>query len=393
MTDPAPALLPDVAAPAGAEWWRARAADLLTALGDRGALYAYSRDIVRRQIKALLGLSSVDRLFYSMKANSHPGILSEVEAAQAGFECVSWEEVQAVRDQFPAIAVNRILFTPNFAPRREYEAAIAAGVRVTLDSLYPLEAWPEIFSGAHLILRVDPKTPRGHHRYVQTAGDDTKFGIGLDEFERAVALCRTANAVIDGLHAHAGSGVRDPQNWVDLATFLMPLVSKMDSIRFLNLGGGHGIVDRPGTAALDLGALDAALGPLRAQLPGIEFWFEPGRFIVGEAGVLLARVTQVKSKGTHRYVGVETGMNSLIRPALYGAHHEIVNLSRLNEATLNDTVTVVGPICESADVLGKDVKLPTTREGDVLLIANAGAYGRAMSSHYNMRAPAPEAML
>jgi diaminopimelate decarboxylase/aspartate kinase len=126
-----------------------------------------------------------------------------------------------------------------------------------------------------------------------------------------------------------------------------------------------------------------------AEHPGLEFWMEPGRYLVAPAGVLLARVTQLKSKGEVRYVGVSTGMNSLIRPALYGAFHEIVNLTRADEAP-TELVNVVGPICESADVLGHDRLLPPTREGDVLLIANAGAYGFAMSSHYNLRDPAVE---
>ena len=118
-------------------------------------------------------------------------------------------------------------------------------------------------------------------------------------------------------------------------------------------------------------------------------WIEPGRYFVAAAGVLLARVTQLKSKGGVRYVGVATGMNSLIRPALYGAYHEIVNLTRLDEPG-TELVNIVGPICESADILGHDRLLPPTQEGDVLLIANAGAYGRAMSSRYNLREPAVE---
>ena len=132
-----------------------------------------------------------------------------------------------------------------------------------------------------------------------------------------------------------------------------------------------------------------ALGSWSAAHPGFRIWLEPGRFIVAAAGVLLARVTQTKGKGDLRYVGVATGMNSLIRPALYGAHHEIVNLSRLDEPA-TESCTVVGPICESGDELGRDRLLPHCEEGDVLLFADAGAYGHAMSSNYNLRPPAPE---
>jgi diaminopimelate decarboxylase/aspartate kinase len=121
-------------------------------------------------------------------------------------------------------------------------------------------------------------------------------------------------------------------------------------------------------------------------------WLEPGRYLVAAAGVLLTRVTQLKSKAGVRFIGVTTGMNSLIRPALYGSYHEIANLSRLEEPA-TELVNVVGPICESADVLGHDRLLPVTREGDVLLLANTGAYGHAMSSQYNLREPATELFL
>ncbi|HEY7928757.1 MAG TPA: hypothetical protein VID71_02015, partial [Steroidobacteraceae bacterium] len=157
-----------------------------------------------------------------------------------------------------------------------------------------------------------------------------------------------------------------------------------------------GVPDGSGQAQLDLSELDTVLSAARQgagrKRAGIQLWLEPGRYLVAAAGVLLARVTQLKSKDDVHYVGVVTGMNSLIRPALYGAWHEIVNLSRLDEPAVL-TTNIVGPICESADFLGHDRLLPPTRGGDVLLIANAGAYGHAMSSRYNLREPAGEILL
>src|SRR5690606_8191657 len=153
-----------------------------------------------------------------------------------------------------------------------------------------------------------------------------------------------------------------------------------------------GVPEKPAQEPLDFSELDKGLAEVRKVIPGIEIWMEPGRFVVAESGVLLARVNQTKGKGTVRYVGIATGMNSLIRPALYGAYHEIVNLTRMAEEP-TERVSVVGPICETGDVLGLDRLLPPTREGDVLLIANAGAYGYVMSSRYNLRDPAPERVL
>jgi diaminopimelate decarboxylase/aspartate kinase len=163
-------------------------------------------------------------------------------------------------------------------------------------------------------------------------------------------------------------------------------------VEILDLGGGLGVPEKEGDSVLDLNALDETLAAVHAAYPDLQLWLEPGRFLVSAAGVLLVTVNQLKGKHGTRYLGVSTGMNSLIRPALYGAYHRIVNLSRLGEPA-TELATIVGPICETGDRLGRDRYLPVTNEGDILLIANAGAYGRAMSSNYNLRAPAPELTL
>ena len=187
-------------------------------------------------------------------------------------------------------------------------------------------------------------------------------------------------------------GDRDPLHWQRVAKGLIEVAGGLPDVRVLDLGGGLGVPEKEGDAPLDLAALDRSLTEIRAALPGCQLWLEPGRYLVSEAGVLLAKVTQTKTKSGARFVGIATGMNSLIRPALYGAYHGIVHLSRL-EGPPAGLVTVVGPICETGDRLGRDRLLPETREGDVMLIANAGAYGYAMSSRYNLREPAEEIML
>jgi diaminopimelate decarboxylase/aspartate kinase len=158
------------------------------------------------------------------------------------------------------------------------------------------------------------------------------------------------------------------------------------------LGGGIGVPDRELDGGIDLRALDEGIAGLKRRFAHLQFWMEPGRFLVARAGVLIAQVTQLKGKGAVRFVGIATGMNSLIRPALYGAYHEVVNLTRLGEAP-TQRVNVVGPICETADVLATDRLLPPTAEGDVLLFDACGAYGYTMASNYNLRAPAREVSL
>jgi diaminopimelate decarboxylase/aspartate kinase len=206
------------------------------------------------------------------------------------------------------------------------------------------------------------------------------------------SLIDACGARVAGLHAHAGSGVRAPEAWSEVALFLEGAAEGFPAVRVLDLGGGLGVPERPGQSPLDLDALGELLGRFKAANPRFELWLEPGRFLVAQAGALLARVTQVKRKGEVIYVGLETGMNSLIRPSLYGAYHPIVNLSRAGEPS-TWIAHVVGPICETGDILGRSRRLPPTVEGDVVLIANAGAYGRVMSSRYNLREPAGEALL
>ena len=152
------------------------------------------------------------------------------------------------------------------------------------------------------------------------------------------------------------------------------------------------MAEKPGDRPFDVHKLDDLLAEVRDTYPQYSIWIEPGRYLVARAGVLLTHVTQVKGKGDMRYVGVGVGMNTLIRPALYGAYHEIVNLTRAGEAP-SETATIVGPICETGDRLGTDRLLPPSQEGDVMLIANAGAYGYVMSSQYNRREVAPEVVI
>lgn len=373
-------------------WWAEARADLSDTLGDRGALYVYHLPTVTARAAELTALHSLSRVFYAMKANAHPEVVKTAHAAGLGFECVSLAEVEALETLLPDLPPDRILFTPNFAPRGEYEAALEKGVNLTLDSLYPLQAWPELFDGRAVFLRFNPDRPRGHHRHVHTAGPKAKFGIPLSEAKQAAKLAKAAGAAVTGLHAHAGSGVDAPTHWRELAMVLGEIAHHFPEARILDIGGGVGVPREPGDPRLDFAALDAALTAFKADFPQFELWMEPGRYVVAEAGVLLARVTQIKHAHGVRFIGVATGMNSLIRPALYEARHEIVNLTRLDAAP-EGLASIVGPICESADALGVDRPMPETREGDIMLIANAGAYGRVMASSYNMREPAGEAVL
>jgi len=375
-----------------APWWQERAAQLLELAPPQAPLFVYEQASLQRAARALAGLASIDRLLYSSKANAHPQVLQTLVDNGVDMECVSAHELRHVMNAVPDLPAQRMLFTPNFAPRGEYAYALDAGVLLTVDNAFALEQWGELFAERDILLRIDPGGGQGHHKFVRTAGKQSKFGIPLADVESTARLARDVGARIIGLHAHKGSGIVDAGAWASTARTLAQVAATLDDVRLLNLGGGLGVPDTVADPVLDLVALDDHLKAVRLDYPAFDLWLEPGRYLCAAAGVLLTRVTQIKDKDGVRYVGVNTGMNSLIRPALYGAHHHIVNLSRLDQPA-TDLVDVVGPICESADVLGKTRMLAPCCEGDVLLIANAGAYGRVMSSRYNQRPPGDEIVI
>jgi diaminopimelate decarboxylase/aspartate kinase len=378
-------------ADAVAAWWRgAQRQRLLELAAEATPRYVYHLPTVRQQARELKSLTAVDRLHYAVKANTHPAILHALVAEGFAFECVSPGELEAVSAIVPTSVP--LLFTPNFAPRGDYAEALATRATVTLDALYPLEHWGELFRGREIVLRVDLGRGLGHHEKVRTGGSGSKFGLPLDQLPTFLQLADTHGVTVRGLHAHLGSGVLDAAHWGEVYVQLASLAERIGSVAFLNIGGGLGVPSHPGELRLDVAELDRVLREVKAAYPQYQLWMEPGRYLVADAGVLLARATQQKGKGAFRYLGIDTGMNSLIRPALYDAWHEIVNLTRLAEPA-TALYQVVGPICESGDVLGTDRRLPEAQEGDVILIAQAGAYGKVMSSHYNLRDEADEVVI
>jgi diaminopimelate decarboxylase/aspartate kinase len=373
-------------------WWRERRSQLLALAQQHDCAYVYDSAVIVSAARALKALQAVERVLYSMKANPNSHILRLLAGEGVSFECVSRGEIEHLLASVPGLDRSRILFTPNFASREEYRWALEAGIALTLDNLYVLRHWGEMFRARGVFIRIDTGTGRGHHHHVRTAGAHTKFGVPLAEIDELARLVEQHGAVVIGLHAHSGSGVFNVESWSEVATCLLDLVPRFAQVRVVDVGGGLGVPDGQDQPGLNLLQLDTALLAAKQSRPGIHVWIEPGRYLVAESGALIARVTQTKSKDELRYVGIATGMNSLIRPALYGAWHEIVNLTRIDEPA-TEVADVVGPICESGDFLGHDRLLPPTREGDVMLIANVGAYGRAMSSRYNLREPALDIVL
>ncbi len=378
--------------PIQSRWWADCRERLLEIAAEQSPVYVYDRETLKARAQSLLTLEAVDRVFYAIKANPNPEILRLFRELGLGFECVSPGELVHLARLFPDLEGGELLYTPNFASRQDYEIGFEMGAQVTLDNLEPLESWPHLFEAREIFLRMDPGKGGGHHRHVRTAGPLSKFGISVDQVPRLKDQLSQVGAKVKGLHAHSGSGIHDPRMWVRVAHYLAGVARDFPEVEVLDLGGGLGVSERPGQRGIDPTLMGEAMEAVRSDYPNYKLWLEPGRYLVSEAGVLLTTVNQTKRKGSKAFVGVDTGMNSLIRPALYGAFHQIVNLTRLDQSrTL--LADVVGPICETGDVLGHDRQLPHTSPGDVLLVGTAGAYGRAMSSNYNLRSPAGEVLL
>ncbi len=368
-------------------WWQAPAArERLLAMAEASTpRYVYHLPTVQARARALAAIPAVDRRFYAIKANSHPAILRTLVAEGFGLECVSKGELERVFETVPSLSMENVLFTPSFAPRDEYAFALDKGINVTLDNVEALRRWPEVFRGRRLWLRVDLGRGDGHHDKVKTGGKSSKFGLPLARVEEFLAAARALDVHIVGLHAHLGSGVESAQHWNLIADELGGIADQIGTIETIDIGGGLPIPYTDEDEPFDLEAWGNGLAAIKAAYPGYRLVIEPGRYLVAESGVLLAHVTQVVEKLGIRRVGSDAGMHTLIRPALYDAWHDVANLTRLHDEA-QEAFDVVGPICESSDVFGKRRRLPSaTAEGDVLLFADAGAYGYSMASHYNLR--------
>ena len=376
-------------------WWHApgERQRLLELAEGETPRYVYHLPTVRERARQLNAIAAVDHRYYAIKANSHPAILRTLAGEGFGLECVSLGELQRVFDAVPGLAPSRVLFTPNFAPVAEYQAAFALGVNVTVDNVELLRQWPEIFRGRSVWLRIDLGHGDGHHAKVNTGGKDAKFGLSAQRVEEFMEVARVLNVRITGLHAHLGSGIETTAHWKLVVDELAGFARRIGSIEVLDIGGGLPIPYSADDEPFDLDAWAEGLAQIKAVHPAFRLAIEPGRFLVAESGVLLTRATQVVEKDGVRRVGLDAGMNALIRPALYDAWHDIVNLARLDEACDAD-FDVVGPICESSDIFGNRVKLPAaTAPGDAMVIADAGAYGFSMANTYNLRALPAEDIL
>ena len=381
-------------------------------------LYVYSAGTILDHYRRLAAaLSPLDHLIcYAVKANSNGAILRLLNEAGAGFDIVSGGEL------FRVIKAGGDPRKCSFAgvgkSREEIEYALDQGVlSFNVESEAELRRIDEVARSkamrAPIALRVNPDVDAGTHRYVSTGRSENKFGIGLDRAAAVYeAAARMPNILIRGIQMHIGSQITDAAPFAEAIQKVAPLIRELKQrypLEFFSVGGGIGIVyessfasgsrewwterDRvEETMTLPLTIQDYAAAILPAlQSIGLRVLLEPGRLLVGNAGVLLTRVRYLKQTGSKKFLIVDAGMNDLIRPALYQSYHEIVPVHE-PASKPRESVDVVGPVCESGDFFAQDRELPEMKEGDLAALMSAGAYGFAMASNYNSR-PLPAEVL
>ncbi|TDI75375.1 MAG: diaminopimelate decarboxylase [Bacteroidetes bacterium] len=370
---------------------------LLSAVHEFGTpTFVYDLDRIREQIQLLRthteGVQS--RLLYAMKANASIRILQMIRDEGMGVDAVSPAELElALRLGFEKDA---IFYSANNMTDAEMVNAFDRGVTVNVGELSRLKTLGEILPGSSVCIRLNPQIGAGHHAHVITAGDKSKFGIGVEQVSDVLSIAIEYNLKIVGLHQHIGSGILDTNIVWRAISVLLDAARSFHDLAFINLGGGLGIPYRPDENPLDLSEWESKIiNPLRSfreEHPSedLTFVFEPGRFIVAESGTLLVQVNTVKNSNGQIFAGVDSGMGHLLRPAMYDAYHAIFNLS--NPDGELHPYQVVGNICESADFFARDRMIQTIRVGDILAIMDAGAYGRSMSTEYNLR-PAPSEVI
>lgn len=374
-----------------------RVADIAEEVGT--PLYLYShRTIVDHYRKLDNALRDVDHLIcFSLKSNSNLAVCRALANEGSGADIVSGGELY--RALKAGIAPQNIVFAGVGKTEAEIEYGLRSGILMfNVESMSEAEAINRIARrmgrSAKIALRVNPDVDPDTHRYITTGKKENKFGLAIDSAVKFFADAgKLPNLEVVGIHAHIGSQIVSTAPYVESVSKLVKLVGDLRNaginIDTLNIGGGLGIIygeERPSTAQEFADAVLPLVKPT-----GCRFILEPGRFIVGNAGILVTKVTYVKHSDSKTFVIVDAGMNDLIRPALYESYHAIrpVRITGSEEMV----VDVVGPVCESTDRFASDRRMPVVREGDLLAVFSAGAYGFVMSSNYNSRPRAAEVMV
>lgn len=358
--------------------------------------YVYDANVTIEQYKKLhRAFNPLDvKLHYALKALNNVNILRLLKQEGAGLDAVSIEEIHlGLRAGFQA---TKIMYTPNCVSFSEIQEAVELGVHVNLDNLSVLEKFGSTYGGSvPICIRLNPHIMAGGNANISVGHIDSKFGISIHQLRHICRIVEHYNMSVIGLHMHTGSDIIDPDVFIRGAELLYDAAELFPDLQFLDFGSGFKVSYKESDLVTEIEVIGKRISEsfqefCRKNNRDLELWFEPGKFIVSEAGKLLVTTNVVKQTTSTVFVGVNSGQNHLLRPMFYNAHHEIENIS--NPEGEKKLYSVVGYICES-DTLGHDRLLNEVREGDLLVISNAGAYGFSMSNQYNSRLRPAEVLI
>lgn len=362
-------------------------------------VYVYDEDVIRNKYRELAESFSYPKvkIYYAAKANTNIRLLEILREEGAGIDAVSPGEILAA---FKAgFRAEQIMFTSTSVTDDEMKFAISRKVLVNVDSISQLERYGKMNPGSRVCIRINPAVGAGHHDHVITGGPDSKFGIWVGDLDKAVAVANKYQLRVAGLHQHIGSGILDVGKFINAIGVILAAAKNFPSLDFVDFGGGIGVPYSPEQQPIGILKLGEQISAILSSFVKnygneITFIFEPGRYLVAEAGALLCTVSAIKATPKHKFIGVNTGFNHLIRPMAYGSYHPIINISNAEaDEKSSEKVIVAGNLCESGDVFTiGDRSMPALKEGDVLAIMVAGAYGYSMASNYNTR-PKPAEIL
>ncbi len=359
-------------------------------------LYIYDTATIGKQYKRLTKAfdSTRLRIHYACKALNNINIMQYTCKLGAGLDAVSIQEV--ILGMKAGFLPKDIMFTPNCVGLDEYDEAIEYGVHVNIDNLSILEQIGAKYgSEIPVSIRINPHIMGGGNLKISTGHVDSKFGISVYQLPHIQRIIETYKMRVDGLHMHTGSDILDIDVFIKGADIMFDVASHFPDLRFLDFGSGFKVPYKPDDYSTDIELLGSTLSLrfndfCKSYGRDLELKFEPGKFLVSQAGYLAARVNVVKHTTSTVFAGVNTGLNHLIRPMFYDSYHHIVNIS--NPDGTPRIYTVVGYICET-DTFGWNRKITEISEGNILVFMNAGAYGMTMASNYNARLRPAEVMI
>lgn len=359
-------------------------------------IYVYEGESIVRQIERLrAAFSGFDhRILYAAKALANQSILRLIQQNSCGLDAVSLSEIQL--GLLAGFEPSNILFTPSNPDFSEIEAAVELGVHINLESLSSISKFGEKYGSSYpVFIRINPHILAGGNPKIQTGHIDSKFGISIFKLDEIKGLTNRLGIRIEGLHVHTGSEFLEPSVFLQGAHLLFQAADLFPDLEYIDFGSGFKVANREGEIETPVESLGAQFSEVvekfnQTRSKPVQVWFEPGKYLVMQSGTLLTKVTTVKPSPTSVFVGVDTGLNHLIRPMMYDSYHPIDNISAKDKP--KHVYTIVGNICET-DTLGYNRQMSETTEGDILAIRNAGAYGFSMASQYNGRFRPPEALI